>query len=549
MSMDALRTRRTRLPLPSVRWLSSALFPARRAWMAVGVAAAAVVAWYAWSGPSVQEPVDLILHTVERTDLPITVVERGKLESQQVIELKCEVETMPGQRGVRIVYIVPNGEKVKEGQLLVEFDSAPVEEALDRAYVDYERAKARKLQADAAYENMVIQAQISLEMAKLALEKAQMRLQQFEDKEGGTFAIDLQEAELRVQEARNQLVEAQARLLLEKTKLEGIRMLYRLGYRGKGDLDQATFQYLQAEDALVRATNSVRTAEATLRKLKQYDYPLQKLELTTEVENARRKLQQVQKQNAADLAKLRADREAAARELAKMEERLKKYRQLLEKCKIYAPCDGVVVYSRERTPWGRYVGEGELVHERMTVVTIPDLKHMQVEVNIHEAVLDRVRPGQPCTITVDAIPDRVFQGTVKSVAPMPSRNRQWFARDVNKYETVVTIDEEVTGLNPGMTASVEILVDKIENTIAVPIQAVLEVDERAWCFVVNDEGEIERRRVELGADNDKMVQVVEGLEEGERIVLNPRDLPAELLPEEQGEQGKGPTALPLAKVR
>ncbi len=503
--------------------------------------------WYAARDKRALPEAQYVLHTVSRVDLPITVVERGRLESQQVIELKCEVETMPGQRGVRIVYIVPNGSKVKAGQLLVEFDSAPIEEALDRAYVDYERAKARKLQADAAYENMEIQAQIALELAKLTLEKAQMRLRQFEDKEGGTFAIDLQEAELRVQEARNKLVEAQARLLLEKTKLEGIRMLYRLGYRGKGDLDQATFQYLQAEDGLVRATNSLRTAEAALRKLKQYDYPLQKLELTTDVENARRKLEQVRKQNAADLARLKADRDAAARELAKMEERLKKYRRLLEKCKIYSPCDGVAVYSRERTPWGRYVGEGELVHERMTVITIPDLTHMQVDVDIHEAVLDQVQPGQPCTITVDAVPDRVFKGTVKSVATMPSRDRRWYARDVNKYETIVTIDEEVSGLNPGMTASVEILVDKIEDTIAVPIQAVLEVDDQAWCFVVDAQGRIERRKVELGADNDKLVQILSGLEEGEQIVLNPRDLPAELLPEEQQDQ-RPVRSLPLARL-
>lgn len=193
------------------------------------------------------------------------------------------------------------------------------------------------------------------------------------------------------------------------------------------------------------------------------------------------------------------------------------------------------------------MGEGELVHERMTVITIPDLTHMQVDVDIHEAVLDRVRPGQPCTISVDAVPDRVYKGTVKSVATMPSRDRRWYARDVNKYETIVTIDEEVSGLNPGMTASVEILVDKIEDTIAVPIQAVLEVEDDAWCFVVKEDGQIERRKVELGADNDKLVQIVAGLQEGEQVVLNPRDLPPELLPEEkeEGEQGR---PLPLARV-
>lgn len=508
----------------------------RRSFYGVVVLAVAAAALWWWEREAAVEH-NWVLYTVTRQDLPIVVTERGQIESQQVLELKCEVESMPGEQGVRIIYIVPNGKKVKKGELLVEFDSTPVQEALDNAYVEYQRARAQKIAAEAEYENRLLQNQISLEMAKLELEKAELQLKQFEDETGGTFAIDLQQAELAVQEARNQLVEAQAALLLAKTRLEGIRMLYRLGYRGKGDLDQAMFDYLRAEDQLVRATNAVRTAEVNVKRLREYDYPLTKLELTANVENARRRLQQVQKENEAELQRLKADKEAADREFAKAEERLKRYQRNLEKCKIYAPVDGVAIYSTERTPWGRYVGEGERVHERMTVITIPDLKHMQVKVQIHEAVLDRVREGLPATITVDALPGQVFTGKVKSVAKMPSRNREWFQRDVNKYETIITIDGEVEGLNPGMTASAEIIVDRIEDTLVVPIQAVLDIANASWCFVAKSNGTVERRQVKVGASNDKFVQVLEGLEEGEQVVMNPRDLPPDLLPSEESGEG------------
>ncbi len=507
----------------------------RAAYVAGLLLVLATAVW--WYGRETAVEHNWVLYTVTRGDLPVTVTERGRIESQNVLELKCEVENMPGEQGVRIIYIVPNGKKVKKGELLVEFDSTPVQEALDNAYVEYQRARAQKIAAEAEYENRLIQNQIELEMAKLELEKAELQLKQFEDETGGTFAIDLQQAELAVQEARNQLVEAQAALLLAKTRLEGIRMLYRLGYRGKGDLDQAMFDYLRAEDQLVRATNAVRTAEINVKRLRQYDYPLNKLELTAAVENARRKLQQVQKENEAELQRLKADKEAAEREFAKAEERLRRYEKNLERCKIYAPVDGVAIYPSERTPWGRFVGEGERVHERFTVITMPDLKHMQVKVQIHEAVLDKVREGLPATITVDALPGEVFTGKVKSVAKMPSKDRQWYERDVNKYDTIVTIDGEVEGLNPGMTASVEIVVDRLEDVLSVPIQAVIDVGGVSWCFVAQPSGAVERRRVEVGVSNDKFVQIVKGLEEGEQVVLNPRDLPPDLLPSEQEGQG------------
>src|SRR5262245_20575999 len=73
----------------------------------------------------------LIFYTVARNDLPITVTERGNLESQTNTEVRCEVETMPGQSGTRIVTLVPNGTAVQEGELLVEFDSAPIKDRVD----------------------------------------------------------------------------------------------------------------------------------------------------------------------------------------------------------------------------------------------------------------------------------------------------------------------------------------------------------------------------------------------------------------------------------
>ena len=92
--------------------------------------------------------------------------------------------------------------------------------------------------------------------------------------------------------------------------------------------------------------------------------------------------------------------------------------------------------------------------------------------------------------------------------------------DTKVYATIITIDEEVQQLKPGMTAVVDIHVDHLRDIVAVPIQAILQVKDETWCYV-HSQGVSERRFVDLGRTNDKFVEIKSGLRVGERVVLNP----------------------------
>lgn len=92
--------------------------------------------------------------------------------------------------------------------------------------------------------------------------------------------------------------------------------------------------------------------------------------------------------------------------------------------------------------------------------------------------------------------------------------------DTKVYETVVTIDEEVELLKPGMSAVVEIHVDRLRDVLSIPVQAVVQIEDENWCYVRSETG-VERRSVELGRTNDKFVEIREGLSAGEEVVLNP----------------------------
>ena len=472
----------------------------------------------------------LVYYTVSRADLPITVTEKGNLESQLVTEVLCEVENVSssysrtGAVGTQILSIVENGKTVKEGELLVELDSAPLKERHDDQVLSYERANASKIQADAKLKNQRSRNITDLAQAELRVKLADLALEMYEDTEGGTYQITLQELDLKVEEAKNKIREAQAGLDMQETNRNGIKTLYDLGYRGRGDLDQAVYKLLQAEDAWVRADNSLANAKASRKKLEQYEYPMKKLTMLGEKDTAKRLLEQVDLDNEADLVMATTTKTAADRAFEKEEERLAKYKEQLGKCKLYAPHDGMAVYATERSRYGTSanIGEGEFVRQRQKILTLPDLDNMQVKTAIHESVLDRVSAGLPATIQIDARPDRTYRGTVESVAVLPDPGG-WLSSDIKVYETIVTIDEKVDQLKPGMTAVVEIHVDRLEDILSVPVQAIVQVEEDTWCYVSGSSGP-ERRTVELGATNDKFVEVRKGLKEGEQVLLNPPEI-------------------------
>ncbi len=452
--------------------------------------------------------VALVEYTMRRGTLPIVVTERGNLESQSDVKIICQVDDVEndGIHGTPIVFIVPNGASVEEGQLLVELDSSSLRERLDRQLLDTERARSDQIQAKVRYENQLTQNKTSRADAQLQVDLAELALKQFEDEDGGTFQIELQDVELLIQEA-------QASKLIEATNLEGVEQLYKLGYRSSGELAQARLSALKAERQLA-------TAISRKKELVDYKYRKTKLELQGNVESAKRALLQVERDNEAFLEQARAAMEAADEALKKEEERLARYRDQLAKCKLFAPRDGMVAYaSGQGRRWSEPIREGAAVRPRQAILSLPNLRRMQVKTSVHESVLDQVRAGLPVTVRVDPFPERLYSGTVKSVAVLPDQD-SWLSSDTKVYETVVTIDEDVEQLKPGMTAVVEIHVDRLENVLSVPVQAVVQIGEESWCYV-SAGGDVDRRPIELGRSNDKFVEIRSGLEEGDVVVLNP----------------------------
>jgi HlyD family secretion protein len=136
---------------------------------------------------------------------------------------------------------------------------------------------------------------------------------------------------------------------------------------------------------------------------------------------------------------------------------------------------------------------------------------------------------QVAQIRIDAVPNRVLRGHVKTVDTVAGQ-QDWFAADVKLYRTVVSIDEPVEGLKPGMSAEVTIYADESPTEVmVVPVQAIvgaISLGAKPHCFVVGTDGQPERRDVVVGMSNQLLVEVKSGLKEGDKVLLNPASLVA-----------------------
>jgi HlyD family secretion protein len=193
---------------------------------------------------------------------------------------------------------------------------------------------------------------------------------------------------------------------------------------------------------------------------------------------------------------------------------------MLAACKIYAPHDGQVVYAPQRDSY-EPIAEGVKVRFLQPIVTIPDRSKMKVTVRVHETQRRLLELGLPCVVRTDADPNRSLSGKVASISQFPVTGR-FPNYDLREYEVVVHLDEGQDDLTPGLTAKVDLIAASKDDALQVPFDAVTEVDDCYLVFV--REGEhVAPREVTLGERSEDHVEILSGLDEGQVVVLDPRN--------------------------
>ncbi len=442
----------------------------------------------------------------------------GYIDSQQNITLSCKVE---GQ--TTIISIVPEGTQVAKGELICELDSSSLIDRQKTQEISVNDARSAVEQQLKSIEIQLATNESNIAAGELAVQLAELDLNSYEL---GTFLQTESQLSGQVALREEELIRA-----LEN--FEFTRRLVNKGLRTQNDLAASRLAVQQAEQ-------NRNSAFGELEVLQEFTYERQMAELRANAEEFVRELQRVELQCEAIIAQMQTELSSLQTKLDLQEEELERINQQIEACTMVAPEAGVVVYANLGGRGGRREGEEirerATVYERQAIVNLPDVTRLKVGCRIHEALVGDIRVGLPVQISLNAIANRVFNGTVHSIASVASTG-DWPNTDLRLYATEIHLTDPpdvIVDLKPGLTANVKIIVESRQNVLQIPVQCVVAVGNERLAWVMTDDGP-ERRLLEVGSANTSHIEILDGVAEGELVVQNPRTHFAREISDREGE--------------
>ncbi len=136
-----------------------------------------------------------------------------------------------------------------------------------------------------------------------------------------------------------------------------------------------------------------------------------------------------------------------------------------------------------------------------------------MQASFTETDATKIQLGQNAIVTFTALPDATVQGLVTQVATTATTSG-----GVVSFPVTIQLNQPVTGLKPGMSASAEVVVDEVDHTLYVPASAISGTGSTARVSVLQTDGTEVTRTVTVGLRGDTDVQILSGLETGDKVV-------------------------------
>lgn len=439
---------------------TASAWKSRRTAIAGVVSVAAITLFVYWVRAGAE---DAMVARVTRGELTARLTSSGTLKPIQSITYRSPI---PG-RDIEIRDLAPEGSRVAAGDLLVRLDTTDL---------DVEQARVRQEHR---------QVLMDLQVAEGEFEEAGAEVEAVTEGEGA----------LTVEEARSTLLRAQKKTERLRQEYEHLKPLLDKGFITRDELARTEDQLEEAEEELILARR--------------------RTDVVVELSHPRE-----QKRAALALAQRSAQLGHARTRASETQLRLETLERLIAGCTIRARGPGLVVYEENlNSNPRRKLRIGDRVFATQGIVTIPEVNRMLVEASISESEVHRVKTGQPAEIRVEAFPDLKLTGKVTRVGTLASSsvNRPF---DDKRFDLVITLDPTSADLRPEMTIRADVVVGTRTNVLMVPVTAIFNNQGTRVVYVTGATG-TEMRPVDLGESNDRMVEIVAGLREGERVSLSP----------------------------
>lgn len=435
-------------------------------------------------------------------DLDINVKTVGVLDAARTHMVSSAVR---GDKG-KIIFLVEDGAIVVKDDVLVRLDPTPFETEIHRLGGEVRSLEAAVESAKQMHKWEKNQTERQIRTAEYDLKVAQLELR-------------------RMLEGEGPLQLAQYKRELDKTKEEYTRHQAYIS-----DLVDLQAQGFSNPTELSLARKKVeelgqqhQTARQRYESYKEHVLPTLVETARTSVDKAGNEIQQVKKGSTFKVAR-------AASALAEVEGKLETAQAALEqalaelkKTTIQAPFGGIaILYETFRDGQKRKPRVGDRVWQNQPLLYLPDISTMIVKTQVREVDLHKVAIGQACSVRVDAYPETLFSGKVTAIGMLATER---FESGIGEkyFQLTVTLTEINSRLRPGMTSRITVASDNATNILFVPVHAVFDDGSETVCYLVENNGIYRKKDVVTGRQNEDLVEIVSGLQEGDRVsVLRPQ---------------------------
>jgi HlyD family secretion protein len=497
---------------------------------------------------------------VTRQDIRQTVTATGSVTLQTSAEVKIGAE-VSGK--VRRLY-VDVGDSVHAGQLIAELQNAENDAILAQSKASVDSAAARVRQSEAAlvqqrpataatiarargevraaearYRQATLTSDSQPGMTKASIESATAELSIAND----TLTQAKATADLQIQTAQTALDAAKAQAEQSTANARRSRELVDKGYISKSDAETTETQARVNAADVVAKQKALALAEANVKhdiaaaqhRVMQAEAGLQTARsgasdvgvrfaqadaAREDLANARQSLLSAVA-GQGDVTVRIAQAEEAKAALRQASAEYERQRGNYAKMRIFSPIDGIV--TSVATKEGETVTAG---FQTPTLLTVANLDRTQVDVPVDETDIGTLKVGQKAEVTVDAFPNHPLSGRVVKVASDTIVNST-----VVSYNCTVAIDHADVPLKPKMTAKVKVDTGLVRNVVVVPLDALKTAKDNDVVYLEPDKSKGKGKPspfkevvVKTGASDDKVIQVVSGLKEGQTVILSSKRL-------------------------
>ena len=178
--------------------------------------------------------------------------------------------------------------------------------------------------------------------------------------------------------------------------------------------------------------------------------------------------------------------------------------QYYKKSPVYAPISGSII----STP----LKNGTTVSTNTTIAIVGDISNLQVTADIPERYVAVLKEGLKAEISVEAYPGVVFEATVSRVSPVVDTTSR-------TKEVVLHFNTRDERVNAGMFGKVKLYTQDYKDQVVMPSDALVQLNDENYAYVVKEDSTVERRKVVTGNSVDGKIQITEGVNEGEKVVI------------------------------